>query len=587
MILQSLYRLYDRLREEEDYAVPSKGYSVQQIVFRVVITYEGELVDIQDIRISSGKLKRSRQLLVPGGTKPSGSGLNPGFLWDNTAYMLGYKKDDNNLERTRESFNSFKKKHLSLEREINSKAFSAVCHFLEKWRPQEAMSYSFLEEGVTGFGVFQIQGEMGYVHEDPVVRAWWEKNQHKAGKTEEIGQCLITGHLAPVARLHEPKIKGVRGAQSSGGLIVSFNESAYESYGRKQSRNAPVSVEAAFKYTNALNALLNGPMSEKHSMMISDTTVVFWTEKPTPTEDIFIHIFSGDVPAPRDVMDEGLRQKIEVFLNALKKGKKAYEEIENDPDHTTYYMLGLSPNAARISVRFFHTGTLGSLLENLKKHNEDISIQREHGEHSSKPDPEFPPLWLLLRQTSRESKEIPPILAAPLLRAVITGTHYPEGLFTSVMRRVHVEREVNYYKACIIKGYLNRNLNREVTMSLDKNRKDPSYRLGRLFATLEKTQQDALGNLNASIRERFYSSASATPRSVFPRLLRTYQHHLAKLEGGHKVNREKLVQEILAPVEDFPAHLSLADQGLFALGYYHQMRDFYTHHETNGSNSKD
>jgi CRISPR-associated protein Csd1 len=161
------------------------------------------------------------------------------------------------------------------------------------------------------------------------------------------------------------------------------------------------------------------------------------------------------------------------------------------------------------------------------------------------------------------------------LRSVLSGVHYPDGLYEAVIRRIHADQEINYVRACIIKGWLIRNRKKEVRMSLDTGKKDPAYRIGRLFATLEKTQADALGNIGSTIRDRFYSAASATPQSVFPRLLRMYQHHLAKLEGGLKVSREKLLQEIVEPLAGFPAHLNLADQGMFALGYYHQMQAFY------------
>jgi CRISPR-associated protein Csd1 len=192
---------------------------------------------------------------------------------------------------------------------------------------------------------------------------------------------------------------------------------------------------------------------------------------------------------------------------------------------------------------------------------------------------------MLLAQTARETKDIPPILAGPLLRAIVGGHSYPSGLYSAVIRRLHVDPSVNYLRCCVIKGYLNRNLNLEVSMSLDQDRVDTPYRLGRLFAALEKTQKDALGgNLNKTIRDTFYSSASATPGSVFPRLLRTYQHHLSQMEGGRRVNREKLMQAILDPLTGFPAHLSLSEQGLFAIGYYHQTNDFYTKHEETTEN---
>jgi CRISPR-associated protein Csd1 len=262
-------------------------------------------------------------------------------------------------------------------------------------------------------------------------------------------------------------------------------------------------------------------------------------------------------------------------LDALRQGTEKYPDIEQDAGKTNFYILGLSPNAARVSVRLFLRTTIRELLDNLRKHYHDMTIERQFSAAAKLPDPEFPPTWMLLRQTARDSDGIPPILAGPLMRAILSGSRYPDGLYSAVIRRIHADRNINYLRACIIKGYLNRNHGREISMSLDTERLDPAYRLGRLFAALEKTQGDALGNLNASIRDRFYSAASSTPRSVFPRLLRTYQHHLGRLEGGRKVNREKLVQEIVGPLVNFPAYLNLADQGLFAIGYYHQMQKFY------------
>lgn len=274
------------------------------------------------------------------------------------------------------------------------------------------------------------------------------------------------------------------------------------------------------------------------------------------------------------VQSEDIRQKLEVFLRALREGVQRYADVDSDGMHTKYFVLALAPNAARLAVRLFLQGTVRDLLENLRRHYRDMGVEHQYGEGSKHPDPEFPPAWLLLRQTARDPDGIPPILAGPLLRAILTGSRYPDALYSAVIRRLAADRTVNYLRACIIRGYLVRNQNWEVSMSLDKERTDPAYRAGRLFAALEKTQADALGTVNASIRERFYSAASATPRSVFPRLLRTYQHHLANLEGGRKVNRERLVQEIVDPLVEFPAHLDLAEQGLFALGYYHQMNEF-------------
>jgi CRISPR-associated protein Csd1 len=578
MILHALNELYDRLAKNEAYEVAPPGYSLQKITFKVVLKPDGTLLSIEDARHSDDGRLRPRQVIVPGSTKPSGSGINPCFLWDNSGYMLGFRVDDPKPERTRATFEAFCEKHLEHEELVGAPAYSAVCRFLEGWDPGEAGSFPLLEDAAaTGFGVFQIQGKEAFVHEDPAVQAWW-KSQLAEGDEGVEGQCLVTGESAPLARIHD-KIRGVAGAQGAGGTIVGFNEDAYASYGKSQSYNAPVAEEVAFRYVTALNALLDGPMKEKHRLTLGDTTVAFWTERSTETEDIFAEFTreGSTIVEEGETQDEGRRQRVERFLRALREGREAYADLDDDPEGTPFYLLGLAPNSARISVRLFERGTVADLLDNLRRHHRDIAVTPRPAVGRRKPDPEFPAAWMLLSQTAREAKDIPPILASPLLKAIVGGARYPDALFAAVIRRVHADRRVDYLRCCILKGYLNRNLNREVSMSLDPDRTDPAYRLGRLFSALEKTQQDALGGkLNKTIRDTFYSSASATPGSVFPRLLRTYQHHLAKLEGGMRVNRERLVQSILEPLASFPPHLPLPEQGLFAIGYYHQMSDFYT-----------
>lgn len=582
MILQSLYELYGRLSKEPNYKIPPLGYSLQKVAFRVVLHPNGNLHAIEDARLKgeNGKL-RPRQVLVPGQTKPPGSGLNPGFMWDTSAYVLGYKPEDEKPARTVSAFKAFRDKHLALKHRIKSTRYQAVCRFLEKWDPDQSANWPVLDEVGPGYGVFQIIGETSFVHDDPAVQAEWMQQQQLKKKVAE-GQCLVTGNTGPITRL-QLKIKKVGGQGES--QVVSFNDTAFESYGKKQSFNAPISEDSAFRYATALNSLLDGPMSFKHRFTLGDATVVFWTKEPTNTEDIFARFASGNISplASSEAQDEAVRRKLELFLKALRRGRKAYSELDEKADQTPFYLLGLTGQAkGRIGVRFFYRDRLSTLLDNLRRHYADMKIVRLWDEDSKRPDPEFPALWQLLDETcprrngKPDRKQIPPILEGPLLRAVIAGTPYPPGLFSAVMRRLHADREINYIRACIIAGYLRRNFNKEVSMFLDKERKDPAYRLGRLFAVLEKVQGEALGKIGASIRDRFYSAASATPGVVFPRLLRTYQHHLAKLPEGLKINRERLVQEILSPVEDFPSHLNLADQGLFALGYYHQAKDLWT-----------
>ncbi len=582
MIFGALCDLYDRFQEDPEYDVAPRTRSYQKIAWAVVIDRNGDLVDIQDVRQPSGRRLAPKRVLVLGETKPSGSGLNPCFLWDNPAYLLGW--DPEKPERAERAFAEFRRQHLAVESEIGVDDFSSVCRFLEKWEPSHGSRFPILEEGGSGFAVFQIRGETHYVHDHPGIAKWWDARQ---GNPEQaiVGQCLVTGRSGPIARLHG-KVKGLAGAQPSGATIAGFNEPAYCSFGLTQSFNAPVSEEAAHRYICALNALLDGPRKEKHCLRIGCTTVVFWTDRPCAVEDIFVAFAQSKPPVleQRSSQDNDLRLKLKAFLEALRKGREAYAELDEEGAIRRYHILGLGvPTPARVAVRFYHEGTLGSLLENLRRHHEDCQIERQFGEESKRPDPPIPPISMLLDQTcprkagdKLDRDRMHPILPAAFLEAVISRKRYPDALFISIIRRMVADSIVNYPRAYLIKGHLTRNLGKEIPMSLDASRADPSYRMGRLFAALEKTQRDALGSsLNATVRDRFYASASATPGSVFPRLLRTYQHHLAKLEGGTKINREKLVQEILTDVREIPAHLGLPEQGLFALGYYHQMNAFF------------
>lgn len=579
MILHSLYKLYDRLANDPAYEIAKPGYSPQKISFRVVLKADGTLFAIQDARIKNDKGKPIADAqLVLGEAKPSGSGINPGLLWDNTTYMLGYKLDDPKPERTVKSFEAFRDKHLALETEINDSDFSLVCRFLENWTPEQATEYveahPEIKDLATGFGLYQIQGQSESINEKSKILEWWD--QPAAETTDDLSQCLITGENATIARLH-PKIKSVAGAQSAGASIVSFNAPAYESYGKDQSFNAPVSEQAAFKYGTALNSLLNGPKSNKHRIRIGDTTCVFWTDKPSIVEDAAQFYFS-DGSNQTESQDESARSKVETFLKSLRLGTQVLDELGEDTKNNHFYILGLAPNAARLSVRFFHQSTVAEFIANLKAHHDDISIIRqfEHTTGKRLPDPEFPANWQLLKETARVSDDIPPLLGGALMRAILENTPYPEGIYSSVLRRIRADRTINYYRAAIIKGVLTRNNKETISTMLDTENKEPAYLLGRLFAALEKTQGDALGDLNAGLKDKYYSSASATPASVFPRILRTYPHHLAKLNGGQKVVRERLIQDIIGELNEFPSHLNLKDQGKFAIGYYHQRKDFFT-----------
>jgi CRISPR-associated protein Csd1 len=588
MILQSLNDLYSRLAADPDYEIAPPGFSPQKISFRVVLRPDGSLFAIEDGRSANAKGKLMTTVMqVPGEAKPSGSGINPCFLWDNQTYLLGLQPEDKKESFGRERFDAFRKLHLDAEQEVDDEQLSMVCRFLELWNPADIASHAVLNEVGTGFGVFQIQGEKRCVHESQPMLDWWNRKQ-EGGESGPPAQCLISGKTEPIARLH-PKIKGVTDAQSSGASLVSFNARAYDSYGKEQSFNSPVGEDAAFRYGTALNSLLTGPKSHKHRLRVGDTTTVFWTDAQDEKlmEDCFADLIGGGSNVLAGVQDEQQRGRLERLLKAIRDGSNFADF--GDELKAGFYILGLAPNAARLSVRFFHRSSVAELLRHLHEHQRCFAMIREFTEMTGKrpPDPEFPAIWQILRETARVSDEIPPLLAGALTRAIIEGGNYPEALFTAIVRRIHADRSIHYLRAAMLRAVLVRNHKLEIPIMLDPKNNEPAYRLGRLFSALEKTQEDALGGVNAGIRDRFYSAASATPGSVFPRLLRTYQHHLAKLAGGLKVRREQLIQEILDPVKDFPAQLNLRRQGLFAIGYYHQRKDFFTKKETGTNESNE
>ena len=456
MILQSLNELYSRLAADPAYEIAPPGFSPQKICFRMVLKTDGSLFDIQDARTPDEKGKMQNTLmLVPGEAKPPGAGINPCLLWDNQTYLLGRQPEDKADGFGLSRFEAFRQRHLELESTIKDPSFSAVCRFLEQWNSDRITEFPILNDLGTGFGIFQLQGEKKAVHESSAVQEWWLLSQ-AAEVPGDLGQCLLTGEELPIARLH-PKIKGVTGAQAAGASIVSFNANAYESYGKAQSYNAPVSEAAAFRYGTALNSILTGPKSQKHRIRIGDTTTVFWTEKPSIVEDCFASIFAGGSQSAEEVQDETKRGQLQRVLEAIRSGGR-YQEL-GESGETQFHILGLAPNAARISIRFYHRSTVADLLAKLHDHQRCLEIVRQFTEQTGSrfPDPEFPALWQIIRETARAADEIPPLLGGALARAIIEGTPYPEGLFSAIIRRIHADRTINYLRAATLKAVLTRN----------------------------------------------------------------------------------------------------------------------------------
>jgi len=566
--LPALIGYYQRLETDPGQSVAPYGFSREKIHFQIVLEEDGTLFALEDIRLQNERGKpMPNPMTVPDGGGRSGIALKPFFCWDNTGYVLGRDNKDN-PKRAEAMFAASREFHLCMREEVGEDAgFAALCRFLEQWRPEQAESLPNWAEAAGMNVVFRLRGQQGYVHQgDQVKRAWLRRLD--AGQDQEAtprGVSLISGQEEHLARLH-PLISGVAGTNTTGAAIVSFNLDAFTSYGKSQSYNAPLSVHEAFQYTTALNRLLS---DDSHRVRIGDATVVFWTDRPdnTEMEEVLAALFAEEVPKEVSAESGKLIERLRGFLQAARQGKLG-DQIK-DPE-APFYILALSPNSSRINVRFWLCGTVKQFAERLAEHAERLEIigGREHD----------PPLVIrrLMRETAREDKDIAPQLAGELTRAVLAGLPYPQMLFNSIIRRVRADGVVNHRRAAILKACLIRNRKEDVPVALNRDHPDQAYQLGRLFAALEKTQEDASeGKLNSTIKDRYFGAASATPASVFPRLIRLHQYHMDKLDGGMRVNREKLMGEICSHVGGFPAHLSLDKQGLFQIAYYHQRQAFF------------
>lgn len=603
MIIPALSELYDRLSQDPDVTakgdLPTIGKSRQKISFRIILKPDGTLVGMDDIRaMDAPEGKKAAKLhsipiLVLGSSKPSGSGLNPCFLWDNCGYLLGYKGETGEKEqkRIREAFSSFRDKHLSVESSVNHPHFSAVCRFLEQWDPGQTPSHLASPDLWISNGIFRIAGEMKHVHETPEIQDWWfhggEEQWQGSKKEKEKGICLVSGKEEPLALLHEPAIKGVLGAQVSGAKIVSFNCSSFTSYGKDQSLNAPVGENTAFAYCNALNYLLS---HSQYNTRIGDASVVFWADAPKETMDMEAFLF-GAVTTGKTLppaMDQAAVDQLSKITELLRNGELSKGKL--DHADVPFFILGISPNASRLSIRFWYQSTFGELMENIQTHYRDISLARQWTEKNSNyPDPELPKPFDILKETVRDMKELPSLYSGVLMKSILFHLPYPDIIAQAIIRRIRIDKKVNYIRCSLLKGWLYRKTNNHdlTTMqTINPDNHNIGYLLGRLFAVYVKTQEDALGkDLNRTVRDSYFSSMCAHPRSVYSTVNKLYQYHLKQLVKqkhgeGTKINREKLVQEIKSHIPDnVPVHMGLEQQAYFDLGFYHQMNDFFTEKE--------
>jgi len=585
MILQTLNDYYRRKAADPDPAcrLPAFGLEEKEIPFVIQIDADGRwLPPIQDKRRKDGKKLLGQRFLVPAAVKRS-SGVAANLLWDTAEYVMGVDTRGK-PERVAEQHAAFRARIDALPEEaLTLPGVVAVRKFLAAIDPATMVAFAAdplwpeIMESNPVLGL-QLQGEIELVCQHPAIALAATVVADEADA--ETAFCLVSGEAAPVERTHTA-IKGVWGAQSSGANVVSFNLDAFNSYGKRQGANAPVGKPAAFAYTTALNHLLG--RDSRQRVQVGDASTVFWAEQPSDFETLVPDLFGE---APKDDPDRGTRA-LDTLYRAIDSG-----HFVSDDDDTRCHVLGLAPNAARIAVRFWQTGTAAQLGVRLRRHFDDLDVARGPN------DPRHLSLFRLLTSIAVQGKadNIPPRLGGDVIRAVLAGADlaYPTALLNGAVSRCRAEQRVTYARAAALKACINREIRRanrlfpstpekEFSPMLDIAHPSPAYHLGRLFAVLEKIQEEASPGLNATIRDRYYGAASSTPVAVFTTLLRLKNHHLGKLSPGRRMYFERLIGEIMSGLDDFPRQLPLPEQGRFALGYYHQRQDFYTPKTTSES----
>ena len=573
MILHALTQYYQR-KAESDGGVAPEGFENKEIPFIIVIDKQGKFIQLEDTRELKNKKKVARTFLVPKGLGRSGSKSYEvsNLLWDHYGYVLAYAGEKGQEQAD--------KQHVSFTANVNElkqalpddAGVAAVAAFLasaeEKNKVMQAANWAECAK-VKGCNLsFRLVDEaVDLVCQSKSVQVYVSQaNQTQSDNTPK-GICLVTGKPAPIARLHN----AIKGVNTKPAPFTSVNLSAFESYGKEQGFIFPVGEQAMFEYTTALNTLLAG----ENRFRIGDVTAVCWSAKPTPLEESLASLINGGGKDNPDAHIDAVKS----LYKSLYNGK--YTEHDGKEK---FYLLGLSPNSARIVVRFWHETTVAALSESIAAWYDDLQMVRNtNGKY---PDPEFMPLMQLLRNLVFEGKDdnLPSDLIAQVTDAALNNRVLPVSLLQAALRRNKAEQKITYGRASLLKAYINRAIRagrlknmKELTMSLDRNRQDIGYVLGRLFAVLEKTQAEANPGLNATIADRYFGSASSTPIAVFGTLMRLLPHHLNKLEfEGRAVQLQWEIRQILEYCQRFPNHLNLEQQGLFAIGYYHETQFLFT-----------
>lgn len=564
MILQALVEYYGRSAD-----LAPEGWEWRPIPFLIELKRNGDFIQLYDMRMGT-RVGDAKPILVPKaeirpGTK---SYEKPNLLWDHFGFVVGAAKSDapKDLETASKQLAHFsaRAKEVS-ERLPSSERLKAVALFYSN----SQFNHVFLDplwkecSRIPGCNfTFRIEGDRSAIFAAPEIQNLLQECQGNTKSEEAVeGVCLVSGEQAVIQKLHFP-ISGICDKPApllsiNGGVCPSFT-----SFGKSQGYNFPVGEKAAFQYATALNHLLRYGSGNK--LRIGASVVVFWAQKGgLVIEEGFGDVF-GD-PAEDD--PNARAGRIGNLLSAVQTG-----QFDGGEGQDKFFVLGLAPNAARVTVRFWHASTIHEIGQRIRDWFDDLRIVRGPN------NPEFPSLYRLLKDCAvlRDVKNIPPNLGGDVMRAVLSGGAYPVSWLNAEIIRCRAEQEVSYLRAAAIKACFNRSKRnsdfsfiQEFSEMLDPANVNPAYLLGRLFSVLERVQEKAV-NPKSTIRDRYYGAASSTPAAVFATLLRLKNHHLSKLDEREAKYFERLIGDIMDGLEDFPKHLVLQDQGRFALGYYHQ-----------------
>lgn len=587
MLIHALCDYYDILAKEGK--VLPEGYSSVKIHYLISLTEDGKMdgiIDHQDtVQVPSGKKlkekKVSKDLQMPKRTEKSGIEAN--IAEHRSLYIFGLNLDkdiltpDDRTNKAQKSHQAFVEANLGFIEGLHTPLIDAFRSFLLNWKPEDETENPWL------LGLGKDYGKSGYafclsghpeclLHEEKEFKEKWEQwYQDKKAKEKDshIAQDAISGEQTSIARIHN-KIKGVYGGLATGSVLVGFNNPSENSYGNEQSYNSNISETAMNKYTEALNYLLS---SDRHKMLLDDMTVVFWAmDTGEACENLLMDILFGQSDKMKAEQTERMLAKL--FQDA-EKGTVGGERLTLDgiDENVDFYMMGLKPNSSRLSLKFLVRKKYADILWNIAKFQNDLQMGKEfHSVSIMRIKRE------LLSQKSKNEK-VNPALLSSLMESMINGTRLPVSLLENVLRRVKADlgdQKVNAVRAGIIKAWINRaSKKEELKVALDRENYRPAYLCGRLFAVLEKIQQEASGNsLNRTIKDGYFASASARPSMVFPKLIRLSQYHLNKVKSPVYFN--KLTGEIIGHLDGgFPDTLFLKEQGEFVVGYYQQYQSFF------------